>query len=149
VAAGVADDVLRNALIESFCIHARTLIDFFNNKQAGVSRFIDGAFVPFSNGKVAAALTTKLNAQIAHLTMERTAKGIDKIGDAERQELLDKIMPEVVAFGRSLKGRYHSAWKYDVDAVQLRRAVVASVPSSATNAIVISGTVKYGPLGLV
>ncbi len=27
------EQVLKNVLIESFCVHARTLIDFYNNKH--------------------------------------------------------------------------------------------------------------------
>ena len=29
-----ADNVLNNALIESFCLHARALVDFFKNEQS-------------------------------------------------------------------------------------------------------------------
>ena len=66
---GVVDDMVRNALIESFCIHARSLIDFLNN-QRGVraSSFTNRSYVPFRDGKIRASVITKLNTQVAHLT---------------------------------------------------------------------------------
>src|SRR5262245_7531592 len=76
----VSDVVVRNALIESFCIHARQLIDFFNGKGgSNASSFADTAYVPFVGGTASSDLIVKLNTQIAHLTYKRTDNPTDKI----------------------------------------------------------------------
>src|SRR5262245_16629784 len=62
------DTVVRNALIESFCVHARNLIRFFRDRDdAKASKFTDVAYTPFANGAIASDLVSKLNDQIMHL----------------------------------------------------------------------------------
>lgn len=73
---GVADDVFRNALIESFSIHARSLIEFFRKgkgKYVKTALLLNGEPDLFRNGKVSQASIEKLSTQTAHLTLKRTA----------------------------------------------------------------------------
>src|SRR5262245_2374466 len=99
---GLASDPIdTNSFIESFCLHARNLIDFFENDQGAHAQdfLIVGEHDLFSDsGKVAKPLKKKLNTQIAHLTMERTADAAKKVNDADRRELLATIAAALSRF---------------------------------------------------
>jgi hypothetical protein len=97
------DRVLANAMIESFCIHARILIDFFYGRGGVKAKEVTlKTYHPFQSGKISKALTEKLNTQIAHLTLKRTSVGSEKIGPADRTELFDAIMAELQIFKKHL-----------------------------------------------
>jgi hypothetical protein len=68
---------LRFTFIESFCIHARSLLDFFSNnpgrwRDATAKEFTTG-FAPIDPSKdPLSTIRTKINKQIFHLTKDRT-----------------------------------------------------------------------------
>jgi hypothetical protein len=111
-----------NALIEAFCIHARNLIDFFNQQSEtpggsdymGARHFCRKEYKSFPNGDLDTKLTGKLSQQIAHLTYNRSAKGEDKIGPDERKELMKAIEGEIELFANHLRSPYKAAWKLDL-----------------------------------
>ena len=136
---GEADDVRRNALIESFSIHARSLIDFFGaGNYIKKTSLLNGKPDLFKNGKVSPALIKKLNTQIAHLTLKRTADSQDKIGDLDRQELLDNIRLALQEFEQHLRPEFKALWQYQSDSSMLR--IDPAQAPSATNAIMSSST---------
>ena len=56
------DRVLANAMIDSFCIHARILIDFFNGRGGVRAKEVTlKTYQPFQSGQVSKTLTEKLN----------------------------------------------------------------------------------------
>jgi hypothetical protein len=80
-----ADKLIKNALIESFCIHARSLIEFFSKRQTGAAKTYVGD--GYKRLKVEGRLETlnrMLNNQIAHLIN-------DLINDKRTSEESDKI----------------------------------------------------------
>ena len=86
----VPNVVVGNALFESFCMHARALIDFFDNTQGLQAReFTDTAYRPLPKDQlgISDTLTEKLNTQIADLTKRRADAAALKIGVNERQQL--------------------------------------------------------------
>ena len=108
---GVTDVVISNALIESFCIHARSLLDFFQDKQGvGASVFCRAAHVAFAGGSPPDDLIRKLNTQIAHLTLRRTADSSQKIGNADRERLVRIVSAELARLIPNLKPEYASGW---------------------------------------
>jgi hypothetical protein len=77
----VPDEVVGNALIESFCVHARSLLDFFEsrpNKRDDdyVATDFTSIFVPRINQSIDPfkTLRTKLNKEIFHLTGGRMSR---------------------------------------------------------------------------
>src|SRR6516162_6299974 len=67
---------LANAIIESFCVHARNLIDFFSEESAtpgqsdnfmGAKHFCNG-YAAWTEGGPSNDLRGRLNRQISHLT---------------------------------------------------------------------------------
>jgi len=80
------DQWVVNALIESFCIHARTLCLFFANKDhVKAKQFTGGSYAQYPISKL---LVDKLHDQIAHLSANRTDVEEDKIGPQEYSSML-------------------------------------------------------------
>jgi hypothetical protein len=109
--AGIRDDkVMAYAFIESFSLHARNLIEFFDTKRdsdkVGAYMFADTSYMPMAKAVVKNALRTKLNNQIVHITRERTADDTQKLNDIDRRELLTILAAELVRFIVSLAPQY-------------------------------------------
>jgi hypothetical protein len=141
------DDTIRNALIESFCIHARSLIDFYNNKQAVHAKsFADGAYTPFVGKPIRKILIQKLNTQIAHMSFQRTIITAEKIGAGDRLELLRGVLGAHFNFVNHLTQHFDQIWQPAAQKSGL--AGLTSPPSGqaagATNAISIA-TVTNSP----
>jgi hypothetical protein len=106
-----------NALIESFCIHVRNLIQFFdeNYPQGGedvcAQHFTDNYT---STLKIDRRLIGKLNAQITHLSYNRAATDADKIDPGDRRDLLNAINDEISHFVAHLKQRYRDKWPVEL-----------------------------------
>lgn len=99
-----SDIVINNALIESFCIHARNLIEFFKNHK---SCDFDPRWFTNNNFRlkrtfVRDGLVRKINTQISHLTCERTTEVASKIGPKDRAELLNSIESELTRWCNAL-----------------------------------------------
>lgn len=70
--------VLPNAALECFLIHARNLIDFFENNRKGVDdltciNFVDRMGKPInkSNIQLSSEIKTEINKNLAHMTARR------------------------------------------------------------------------------
>ena len=114
----VSDPVIANAVIESFGLHARALMEFFEKKRG--ARFYAGdSYKPFDgSGKSRREiLVKKLNNQIAHLLDGRTAKLAEKIGPDDQRDLHALITAEYAKFMGCLKPEYAMPEKISVSAV--------------------------------
>ena len=109
-----------NALIESFSIHARALLEFFeeatpeSEEQVCACHFTDGGYSPFVNGKLDPRLRGKLHAQIAHLSYQRTADDKDKLNAEDRKVLLQFLNREIEHFSTHLRSPYKEQWSPDL-----------------------------------
>jgi hypothetical protein len=101
------DKVAEYALIESFCIHARALIEFFaEKKRAG--KYADANYVKLRKDKEPwKTLYKKLSQQIAHLdSNDRTFDPSKKIGPSERNRLLTDLAKQSEEFNAKLRAEY-------------------------------------------
>jgi hypothetical protein len=103
----IAKQVCRNALIESFCVHARSLLDFFANRP---DRRADDAvaqdFVAFASSlkpteEPLKSLREKLNKEIFHLTKKRKITGKFDVS-TDGVKLLEMIEAERKRFTAAL-----------------------------------------------
>jgi hypothetical protein len=106
------------AQIESFCIHARSLLDFFygakssKDDDAMVTDFATGYTPPFDPTKEPLksrlkSLRCKLNKQIFHLTEKRTIAVNKKFDLGEDGAcVLQTIEPAIVCFTKTLKDEF-------------------------------------------
>jgi hypothetical protein len=96
---------LKDALIESFCVHARSLLDFFKGMGGKLD---DSNAAEFTKGFVTAidemteplkSIRPKLNKQIFHLTKTRTTKNADKFDpDYDATKVLAILESEIAQF---------------------------------------------------
>jgi hypothetical protein len=111
---------LLNAIIESFCVHARNLIDFFDEKSAtpgqsnfvGAKHFCSDEYKPWSRGSPSTDLRGRLNKQISHISYERTSRNQEKVGPKEQLELVRLIEGELEIFAKFLRKPYASRWPF-------------------------------------
>ncbi len=99
----------RNSLIETFCVHARALLDFFSDRRTDQT---DAIASDFTNGYVATfdptkepikSVRTKLNKQLFHLTRNRTVIGADKFNMyTDGTLVLQTIEPAIQEFASHL-----------------------------------------------
>jgi hypothetical protein len=87
----VSPQVITFALMESFCVHARNLNEFFleskRNDTLKASTFATSSYRRPENPEDRRALFQKIHTQIAHLTAERTSAAAEKIGPVDREEM--------------------------------------------------------------
>lgn len=122
-----------NALIESFAIHARAFLEFFEvKKKQGycASHFTVSEYQPQFVNKLSKSTIDKLNTQIAHMTGARTSKQEEKLRGEDRAELLEAILNEVTEFKKALKPEFSG-----VSGASVASVVPAASAPSATNAI--------------
>jgi hypothetical protein len=136
------DRTMVNCLIECFCVHARNLIDFFdddkkdNDKDAVARHFVNRvSYQPFAGsspkhpGGRYGELYAKLNKQITHITYDRTGIGdADKIGDQDRKQIRRLIEKEIDNFRHHPKEPLHQIYQWISRRFLLREvAVIASI----------------------
>ena len=94
-----------NALIETFCIHARNL-------DLKAATFADSRYKPRPNDKERKNLISRINKQISRLTEQRTSVADEKISSADRAMLYSILIAEADNFTRHLQPHLRRAWKY-------------------------------------
>jgi hypothetical protein len=99
----------KNALIESFAAHGRSLIDFFSNHNlkptdAVASEFTTGYVCPFdASTEPLKTIRDKLNKQIFHLTKDRTIVDAEKFDvSTDGRTLLQNLESAIANFTRCL-----------------------------------------------
>jgi hypothetical protein len=113
--------MLRNALIESFCIHSRNLLEFFSGSHQAwpVTDFCDAHFTPLDKSRCQSPLT-RISNQIAHLGKSRTSDPNRKINVTD-PAIANLIEPEIGRFIKHLRPE---------DAPLLRGPTVPAIPTS-------------------
>lgn len=108
-----------NAYIESFAIHARSLINFFNGKDGCKAKDFTDNYTPFANGKVPKRLVEKLNQQIPHITEKRFNTPEEKLNLDDVKEIRRLIDAETSRFLEHMQPGYRTTW--DTKKGHLRR----------------------------
>ena len=140
---------VHNALVEAFCIHARSLLDFFADKR---KKPTDAIASDFATGFVTAldvakeplkSIHVKLNKQIFHLTKDRTITEAKKFdAGVDGVCLLKLIEPEIEKFTTApkLKPEFKS-FKCETSPI----TVFVGLPFSASTAIAAqTTTIEFG-----
>ncbi|MCK1274429.1 hypothetical protein IVB46_04125 [Bradyrhizobium sp. 61] len=112
----ISSQMLANALMESFVVHARNLMDFFYN-QLDPKCFSAADFLPTGDpaaqkasfGDAGKAYGLVHN-QTLHLGQRRPTLDKDKVGPDERQTLRDAIESQIPAFEAALLSDYKTIW---------------------------------------
>jgi hypothetical protein len=107
--------LMNYVLHESFCVHARNLIDFFYDDKINrptARHFTKSDYEPFGGENPKEnPIYGRLNEQINHLSWHRTEDDYDNIGPSERKELYDLIEAEIVRFDGYVNETYRPMWR--------------------------------------
>jgi hypothetical protein len=140
-------EVQRFALIESFCVHARSLIDFFSKASpkktdATAADFKPGFVTTIDRDKPPlAGIWFKLNKQVFHLTKNRPFAEADKFDvGIDGLGLMKMLEPEIARFMAFASSPDFQNLKYNTVA-----ATISELPFS-TNTTSISGSVSVYPI---
>lgn len=134
-----------NALIESFSIHARNLLEFFggtgseSDEKVCAYHFTNSSYKAFPNGEIPGELFGKLQAQIAHLSYQRTKDNADKIGPKDRKELLEFLNKEIEHFAAHLKLPFREKWP---GSMKLDASSIAALPAQSFTGYVDTSTLQ-------
>jgi hypothetical protein len=144
----ISDGVIKNVLIESFCIHARNLIEFFQNEgNYKYKRYSNSQYKSFSivdDGRIT-SIKGLLNDQISHLIyrgkQRRIVEKSEQISDDHRAHIFNIVAAEIGRFKIHLGHAYkHIAFP------ELVPVVVPVNPSQgATTTTSISIAYGIGP----
>jgi hypothetical protein len=106
-----------NAFLESFCIHARNLIDFFAEqgtsakRSAGAKHYIGASWRAFDGKNVKSEpFYGRLNNQIAHITYSREKDPTKKIGGSDITRIKQLLDAEVKRFVDVLPSKWRPIW---------------------------------------
>lgn len=149
---------LRNAIIESFCVHARNIVDFFDEKSSspgqaksdyvGAKHFCNPDYEPWTKGRPSNDLYGRLNRQVSHLTFDRTSKNEEKLGGKELGELFRLIEQELQIFGKYLRDPYAGKWPFgDNDKVAVKATASVTNLSATNHTTSVSNSYDGGPTG--
>ena len=101
--------------MESFCIHARNLNEFFLEviriDTLKASTFASSEYRRPENSPDRQALFKKINKQISHLTTERTSVAGEKIGTRDREEMYSWVYAFLEYFADHIRPDLRGAWK--------------------------------------
>jgi hypothetical protein len=136
---------LDDALIVAFCPHARNLLEFFyrTGDRAAAAHYANG-YTPLDKCRDdVKALTKRLNAQISHLSYERTDKDNEKIQPKKRQGLVVLIRKEADRLRKDLKKEYHPKY-LQIDLLDKAAAmgIPAAVKGTASIHVVPCGRLR-------
>jgi hypothetical protein len=113
IVAGNFDQGDHNAMIETFCIHARNIIALFKTHES--CDFDPRYFVKpdfrINTQFIKDGLLSKINNQISHLTKGRTELNQKKIGPEDWKDIFDSIQTEIARFEAALVDERKSVWE--------------------------------------
>lgn len=132
------DDWKRNALMESFAVHARVLLDFFLTPPKGDDVVADH-FMPPSVQFAATHmqqlppnLRTRINKQVPHLT--ETRESTVKIGPSDRDDLYRALMADHADFKLKVDPKYQGCFGKEVTVTMQTGAAGPSATNQISSA---------------
>ena len=103
------------AMVESFLLHARNLIEFFKDKPScefDPRMFTVGSY-QLDKEFVADAVLPRINAQISHLTARRISSEAAKMGPRDWALIVRALESEINRFRSALTADYREKWSVD------------------------------------
>jgi hypothetical protein len=138
------DQVIRNALIESFCLHARNLIEFLQTKHRKYAHRSYQPFAAVPKNKID-TITDRLNNQISHLRLGRTIERSEKIDIKEREEILQLLSGEISQFKANLTSGYKNVDAPDLPPVPLRETLFPAGTITTTSSPSVTVVSTFSP----
>jgi hypothetical protein len=121
-----------NAMVDSFLMHARNLIEFYRDKPGCDfdPRMFTNASFQLNREFIADSLATRVSAQISHLTARRISQAADELGPREWALILRALEEETARFVRALTKDYAAKWLLHQPRNTPRQAAAQANPQS-------------------
>jgi hypothetical protein len=132
----------KNAFIETFCLHARNLVEFFKRQgDSGPHPFTDAEFKRNHKGVVS---VKKIQEQVSHLRRGRTKDETQKINGHDLTKMHEAIEAEIQRFARHLKSEWLGKWKITPSQTppQIKAMLTMTTTSSVTHYQAVTGLLK-------
>lgn len=84
-----------NAMMESYCLHGRALLEFFSKSRETTNSAADFAVPSYKSDEPPKNLVVKLNRQISHVIYNRPKIDRDKIQGKDRDKILRWLAREI------------------------------------------------------
>ncbi len=125
------DQLLFNALYESFCVHARNLMDFFFNQASDKERnYIAADFLPEGHPRAAKRSFGDagkpyglIHKEVLHMGAGRPHEQAKQVGPSERKLLADTLKQEIADFRSHIVPTLQAEW----DSALARISAIAKV----------------------
>jgi|688.fasta_scaffold1093249_1 hypothetical protein len=138
------NQIVKNALYDSFCVHARALWDFFSSVSAKGDDVIAQHFASNWNpgnsivSQLPSSQRDAINKQVAHLTDKR--ENAVPIDDAQMQSIHDALVNDDANFQNQVDLRYRSCFDEEIQAST--SVHIPSQPGQANVAIYASSVIQ-------
>jgi hypothetical protein len=101
-----------NALVSSFLMHARNLIEFYKDRPGCDfdPRMFTTASFQLNRDFIADQLAARVTAHVSHLTTRRISQAADELGPREWALILRALEEETARFVKALTKDYASKW---------------------------------------
>lgn len=102
----------QDALAESFLLHARNLIEFFQDRPSCDfdPRMFTVSSYQLNKDFVAEQVLPRINRQISHLTVKRPTLAADRLGPRDWALILRALEEETARFIKALTADYAAKW---------------------------------------
>jgi hypothetical protein len=127
--------IVANAAKETFCLHARSLMEFFGETRSRANSAASFAVQTYTPAQRNKFYIKKLNNQISHLLDGRITCWRDKINETDRLAYLAWIKVELVRWKSNLELTYCNIIIDDIEYCELALMVTADTVLSTTNVI--------------
>jgi hypothetical protein len=121
-----------NAMVDSFLLHARNLIEFFKNRSGCDfdPRMFTSAGFQLSRDFISDSLSARISAHVSHLTTRRIAQAADELGPREWALILRALEEETARFAKALTKEYAARWLLHQPRTSAREAASQANPQS-------------------
>jgi hypothetical protein len=101
-----------NAMVESFLLHARNLIEFYKDRPSCDfdPRMFTNASYQLNKDFIPEQLAARINRQVSHLTAKRLSQSADELGPRDWALILRALEEELSRFAKALTKEYAEKW---------------------------------------
>jgi hypothetical protein len=110
LAGGIEDAIIRNAIIESYCIHCRNLINFLKNDDKNLKVKDFAPTFDYKNVCKEKNYRELISNQVAHLSKKRHSESDEKIGPELWREMYIELSGQLEKFQVALEGDNKKHW---------------------------------------
>jgi hypothetical protein len=121
-----------NAMVDSFLLHARNLIEFFKDRPGCDfdPRMFTNASFQLNRDFIADSLSARIGAHVSHMTTRRISQAADELVARDWALILRALEEETARFVKALTKDYAAKWLLQQPRTSPREAAAQANPQS-------------------